>query len=249
MTGHAVLMEAPSEWLRACTVQQRFMERSRPTVNGLEYSARCRQVHPVGGDFYDFLPLGDDRLAIAIGDASGKGLTAALMISNVQSSVRTASFFAADNLLVTLDAVNRQVYESSLADRYATLFYCVFDSRARTLRYVNAGHQPPMLIHRDNSTVFLDGGGAPVGMFPAWNYVEGVVELYAGDVIVAYTDGVTEATSPAGEEWGLEGLQRAFEECDSQSSEDIVDAIFEGLDEHTHALQTDDATVVILQVR
>lgn len=92
MAGYAVTMETPSEWISASQVQQRFMQRSRPMVDGLAYSAYCRQVNAVGGDFYDFLPLGDGRMAIAVGDASGKGLPGALMVSNVQSSVRTASF-------------------------------------------------------------------------------------------------------------------------------------------------------------
>jgi len=249
MAGYAVVMETPSEWISASEVQQRFMQRSRPTVSGLEYSAHCRQVHAVGGDFYDFLPLGGDKMAIAVGDASGKGLPGALMVSNVQSSVRTASFFAAGNLPVTLDAVNRQVYESSLADKYATLFYCVFDGRTRALRYVNAGHQPPMLIRRDGSVVMLEDGGAPVGLFPSWNYEEGVVELHAGDVIVACTDGVTEAANAAGEEWGIEGLRKALAERNPRGSQDIVDTIFEALDEYSNESQSDDATVVVLRVR
>lgn len=249
MAACAVLMETPSEWTSAWQVQQRFMQRSRPTVDGLEYSARCRQVNAVGGDFYDFLPLANDQLAVAVGDASGKGLPGALMVSNVQSSVRTASFFAADNLPVTLDAVNRQVYESSLADRYATLFYCVFDGRTRTLRYVNAGQQPPMLIRQKNSAVLLEEGGAPVGMFPAWNYDEGVIQLESGDVILAYTDGVIEATNAEGEEWGLAGIRKALAECDRRPCEDMVDGVFAALDEYTNGLQCDDATVVALRVR
>lgn len=248
MTGQAVVMENPSDWASACQIQERFMQRSRSTVHGLDYHARCRQMGVVGGDFYDFLPLGGDSLAIAVGDASGKGLPGALMVSNVQSSVRTASFFSADDLPLTLDVVNRQVYESSLADRYATLFYCVFDGSTRTLRYVNAGHPPPMLIRRDHSSVLLEAGGAPVGMFPAWRYEEGVVELQAGDVIVACTDGVLEATNAEGDEWGLEGLRKALSECHRRVSEDIVDAVFAALDEYTGGLQTDDATIMTLQV-
>lgn len=146
---------------------------------------------------------------------------------------------------MTLDAVNRQVYESSLADKYATLFYCVFDGCTRTLRYVSAGHQPPMLIRRDGSIVRLEAGGAPVGMFPAWNYEEGVIELHAGDVIVASTDGVTEATNAGGEEWGLEGLRNVLAERNPRSPQDIVDTIFAALDEYTGGSQTDDATVVV----
>lgn len=248
MTGQAVVMENSSEWASACQIQERFMQRSRPSVEALDYDARCRQVGVLGGDFYAFLPLGGDRVAIAVGDASGKGLPGALMVSNVQSSVRTASFFAAEDLPLTLDVVNRQVYESSLADRYATLFYAVFDGGTRALRYVNAGHQPPILIRRDKSMVLFEAGGAPVGMFPEWKYEEGVVELQAGDVILACTDGVIEATDAEGNEWGLQGLRKALSECHRRSCEDILDKILAALDEYTDGVQTDDATVLALQV-
>lgn len=263
MTGHTVQMEAPNEWARACQIQQRFMQRSRSTVDGLDYSAQCRQVHALGGDFYDFVPLAQDRLAVAVGDASGKGLAAALMVANVQSSLRTASLFAGNDGPAVLEAVNRQVYEASLADRYATLFYSVFDALTHTLRYVNAGHNPPILIHRTrsatmahngrplryaHSNVLLEAGGAPVGMFPTWQYEEGAVELRPGDVLLAYTDGVTEATNPEGEEWGLEGIQEAVAKCGSRSSHEMVQGIFARLDEYTDGLQTDDATVMVLQV-
>lgn len=248
MTANAVLMETPSEWIAACEIQERFMQHSRLPVDGLDYSARCRQVHALGGDFYDFVPLADDRLAIAVGDASGKGLPAALMVSNVLSSLRTASLFAGDDGPAVLDAVNRQVYESSLADRYATVFYGVFHSATRMLRYVNAGHNSPMVIRRDNSILWLEAGGAPVGMFPDWKYEQGAVELHPGDVIVAYTDGVIEAMNPDGEESGVDGLRKAVVGCHERSPEDIVHAIFTATDEFTQRVQTDDATVVALRV-
>jgi sigma-B regulation protein RsbU (phosphoserine phosphatase) len=248
MTGQTVLIASSSEWTSACEIQQRFMQHSRPTINGLDYSARCRQVHAVGGDFYDYVPLAKDRLAVAIGDASGKGLAAALMVSNVQSSLRTASLFAGSNGPAAVEAVNRQVYESSLADRYATLFYGIFDSTTRVLRYVNAGHHPPMLIRRDGSILWLEVGGAPVGMFSDWRYEEGAVELHSGDLIIAYTDGVVETTNEDGEQWGVDGLRNALAECQTESAENIVHAIFAALDKYTVGVQTDDATVATLRL-
>ncbi len=247
MTADAALTEPPSEWTSACEIQQRFMQHSRPAIDSPNHSARCRQVHALGGDFYDFVPLADECLGIVVGDASGKGLTAALMASNVQSSLRTAAYFADTNAPAALQAVNRQVHESSLVNRYATLFYAVFDIGRRTLRYVNAGHNPPMIVRRDNSILWLETGGAPVGMFPDWKYEEGTVELHPGDLMLAYTDGVIEATNPDGEEWGIEGFRRAAK-CDERSPEDVVRAVFTAMDEFTHGLQTDDATVVALQV-
>src|SRR5712664_1404818 len=163
-----VVMETSSEWTAACEVQQRFLQYPDPGIDTLRYSARCQQVRELGGDCYDFLPLPENRLALAVGDASGKGLAAALMISNVQSSLRTAALFTGNDRAAVLGAVNRQVHASSLSERYATLFYGVFDGATRTLRYVNAGHNPPMVIRRDGSVDWLETGGAPVGMFPDW---------------------------------------------------------------------------------
>ena len=238
---------ASDAWAMACDVQQRFMWQPARALDTLDYSARCRQAHKVGGDCYDFVPLEEGRLAIAVGDASGKGLAAALMISNVQSSLRTAALFNGSDGAATLGTVNRHVYATSLTDRYATLFYGVFDGTAGTLRYVNAGHTPPIVGRRDGSIERLEAGGAPVGMFADWPYEEGAVQLDSGDLVVAYTDGVVEAENPSGEMWGVEGLLRAAAENRARCADDIVQAIFKSMDEFTHGRQTDDATVVVLR--
>src|SRR5579863_4071006 len=208
MARHASTVENCPEWATAYDVQQRFMQHPGPAIATLDYSARCRQAHALGGDCYDFAPLANNGLALAVGDASGKGLAAALMISNVQSSLRTAALFSGDDGAAVLGAVNRQLYASSLADRYATLFYGVYDGATRTMRYVNAGHNPPMVIRRDGSIDWLETGGAPVGMFPDWFYEEGAVQLDSGDLVLAYTDGLIEAPDWFGEEWGVEGVRR-----------------------------------------
>ena len=247
MFTDAMVMDAGSEWAIASEVQQRFMARLGPELDTLDYSAHCRQAHELGGDCYTFVPLSDNRLALAIGDASGKGLAAALMISNVQSSLRTAASFAGDDLAAVLAVVNHQVHASSLDDRYATLFYGVFDSATRTLRYVNAGHNPPVLMRRDGSIERLETGGAPVGMFPHWSYELDAVELNPGDLLLAYTDGVIEALSPAGDEWGVEGIRRAAVESYARTADGIVHAIFQSMDKFTRGRQSDDATVLVLR--
>jgi sigma-B regulation protein RsbU (phosphoserine phosphatase) len=248
MPSNVLATEDRWEWATACDVQQRFMQRVVPATNILDYGARCRQVHELGGDCFDFLSLAENRLAMAVGDASGKGLAAALMISNVQSSLRTAVLFTEDDRAATLGAVNRQVYATSLEDRYATLFYGVVDGTARTLGYVNAGHNPPVVMRRDGSIAWLETGGAPVGMFRDWIYEEGTVQLSPGDLVLAYTDGVIDATNAFGEEWGVEGLRSVAAKNRARSAEDVVDAIFKSMDEFTHERQTDDATVVVLRV-
>jgi sigma-B regulation protein RsbU (phosphoserine phosphatase) len=243
-----VEIETCSEWTAACEVQQRFLQYPEPGIDTLSYSARCRQVRELGGDAYDFVPLPHNRLALAVGDASGKGLAAALMISNVQSSLRTAVAFAGNDGAAVLGAVNREVHASSLPNRYATLFYGVFDEATRALRYVNAGHNPPMVLRRDRSVRRLESGGPPVGMFPNWTYKEGAVRLDPGDLVLAFTDGVTEAVNPAGDEWGEEGLLRAVAEHDAQSADEMVEGIFRSMDEFSLGRQSDDATVMVLRV-
>ncbi len=248
MPGDVMVFDVSQDWATACDVQRGFMNQSMPTSDPWEYSARCRQVNELGGDCFDFVPQPDNRLAMAIGDASGKSLPAALMIANVQSSLRTAALFAGNNVAAVVEAVNCQVHASSLAGRYATLFYGAFDGATRKLRYVNAGHNPPIVIRDDGSAIELESGGAPVGMFPDWTYDERVVRLNPGDLVLAYTDGVIEAANPAGEAWGVEGLQRAAMECRQQCAENIVQAIFTSMDEFSCGRQTDDATVAAVRV-
>jgi phosphoserine phosphatase RsbU/P len=248
MPSGALVMEDSREWATACDVQRGFMNHLDPAIDTLSYSARCRQVGELGGDCYDFIPLSGNRLAVAVGDASGKGLAAALMIASVQSSVRTAASLSGNDLARVIGVVNRQVHATSLANRYATLFYGVFDGTVRTLRYVNAGHNPPIVFRRNGAIICLETGGLPVGISPNCAYKEGVVQLNPGDLVLAYSDGVIEATNPAGEEWGVEGLRRAVTEGGAYCVNDIIHAIFTSMDEFSRGRQTDDATVVVLRV-
>jgi sigma-B regulation protein RsbU (phosphoserine phosphatase) len=248
MATDAVLMEPAGEWVAAFEVQQRFLQHLGPGIDSLDYSGQCRQMGEVGGDFYNFATLPGNRLSVAIGDGSGKGFAAALMIANVQSSLRTATLFAGTDLAMALQAVNRQVYGSSLASRYATLFCGVIDEATRRLHYVNAGHNPPMVVRQDGSVTWLTTGGAPVGLFPDSLYEEGSVELGPGDLILAYTDGVTECLNPSHCEWGTEGLRMAATESNGASAGEMVEAIMQSMDRFSHGCQADDATVAVIRV-
>ena len=251
MTKDDVVVDVSQDWVLACHVQQRFMQAPGRNSGSVDYSARCRQVRALGGDCYDFMPLSDDRLALVIGDASGKGLAAALMMASVQASLRTAALFTGNDLAALLKIVNVQAYASSLADRYATVFYGVFDKAMRTLRYVNAGHNPPVVLRNDGSVHWLEPSGAPVGMFPDSNYQESVLQLNPGDLVIAYTDGVIEATNPGREEWGVQGLLKAtaaLERRCSTSAEEVVELIFTSMDDFSRGCQADDATLAVLRV-
>jgi sigma-B regulation protein RsbU (phosphoserine phosphatase) len=171
------------------------------------------------------------------------------MIANVQSSVRTAASFARSDGPAVLTAVNRQVHASSLEGQFATLFYGVFDGTKRRLQYVNAGHNPPLVIRGDGSIISLEAGGVPVGVFADSSYEQETVELNPGDLILAYTDGVIEATNPAESEWGVEGLQKAATGSNATCAGEIVEAILTSMDRFSLGRQTDDATVVVVRVR
>jgi sigma-B regulation protein RsbU (phosphoserine phosphatase) len=149
---------------------------------------------------------------------------------------------------MALEAVNRQVYGSSLASRYATLFYGIFDGTTQTLHYVNAGHNPPMVIRPDNSVLWLKTGGAPVGLFSDSIYEEGMVQLYPDDLVVAYTDGVIEALNLCGREWGTEGLRKAAIAHGAGSADDMAEAIMDSMHKFSLQRQIDDATLVVARV-
>src|SRR6266498_4031168 len=241
MTTDDLVVDVSLDWVLACDVQRRFMQGLGRTSDSLDYSGRCRQVRALGGDCYDFMPLANERLALVFGYASGKVVAAALMIASVQSSLRTAALFTGENLATLLEIVNLQAHSSSLADRYATLFYGVFDRATRTLRYVNAGHTPPIVLRHNGSIDTLETGGAPVGMFPDSNYEEGVAQLDPSDVVITYTDGVIEAENQSGEEWGVQGLLNAAVAGGRQGNENaeqLVRSIFSSMDDFTQGRQT-----------
>lgn len=250
MTTGEMIVDVSQDWILACDVQRGFMQAPSPVSDSLDYSARCRQVRALGGDCYNFVSLDDDRLALVVGDASGKGLAAALMIASVQSSLRTAALFTGDNLASLPKVVNRQAYASSSEDRYATAFYGVLDRSTRTLHYVNAGHNPPLVVRQDGSRQCLETGGPPVGLFADSEYGEGSVKLETGDLVIAFTDGVIEATDQDGKEWGVQGLLKAAAcgvQC-SQDAGDLVNSIFDSMDAFSQGHQTDDATLAIVRV-
>jgi phosphoserine phosphatase RsbU/P len=248
MTTDAVVVDVSQDWVAACDLQERFMQAPCARIETLTYNAQCRQMRALGGDCFDFLPLPGRRVALAVADASGKGLAAALMIANVQSSLRTAASFAPDDAAAVVTAVNRQAHTTSPADRYATLFYGVFDEEMRILQYVNAGHNPPIVIRGGDSMTRLEGGGPPVGVFADSVYREGTVQLNPGDVIVAYTDGVVEAVDRTGEEWGAYGLLAAVTSGPLRQPDRIVEAAFAAFDEYSCNCQTDDATILVAVV-
>ena len=234
-------------------VQERLFPQNLPQVDGLDYCGLCRPARGVGGDYYDFLPLPGGALGIAIGDVAGKGISAALMMASLQASLRGQTMTGPENLAAVVGRVNRLVYEVSSPERYATFFFARYEPATRQLTYVNAGHNPPMLLRRSNgawTVTRLKEGGTVVGLLPHFDYSQATVELQPGDVLAAFTDGISEAMNAADEEWGEEQLLATLQQCDGLCAADSIARVVAAADQFTAgARQYDDMTVVVLKVQ
>jgi sigma-B regulation protein RsbU (phosphoserine phosphatase) len=242
-------------------VQERLYPQHLPPVAGLDYSGLCRPALGVGGDYYDFIPLSGGKLGIAIGDVSGKGISAALMMASLQASLRGQAMVAPDDLATIVTNVNQLVYEASSSNRYATFFYAQYHPNTRQLVYVNAGHNPPLLLRKKQASRLasegdaqgfqverLDTGGLVVGLLPEVSYQQGSITLQPGDTLLAYTDGVSEAMNPTGEEWGEEHMLQAAEACEGMNAQETIRHVVHAADEFSQgAPQHDDMTLVVVQ--
>jgi serine phosphatase RsbU (regulator of sigma subunit) len=197
-------------------VQARLFPQKLPAMRTLEYAGGCIQARKVGGDYYDFLELCPGRLAMVLADIAGKGVSGALLMANLQANLRSQYALAVDDLPRLLASVNRLFYENSGDASYATLFFADYDDSSRKLRYANCGHLPPLLLRASGSSQdgvsetpqveWLSSTCTVMGLFEAWQCETAEVELAAGDTLVLYTDGITEAENADGEEFGASRL-------------------------------------------
>ena len=229
-------------------VQEQLFPRDLPPRDGLDYAGSCRPAQGVGGDYYDFVSLEDGRFGIAIGDVSGKGIPAALLMASLQASLRGQALAKPHDLAALMENVNRQIFDSSQASRYATFFYSEYDPGTRRLTYVNGGHNAPMLV-RGDEVIRLDDGGPAVGLFRPAKYVQAAVDLRPGDVIVMFSDGVSEAMNRVDEEWGEENILTVVNANLPLSANEIIPKIFAGADKFADgAPQHDDMTLVVVRI-
>lgn len=238
-------------------VQERLFPQELPKVEGLDYYGACRPALGVGGDYYDFLELPEKKFGIAIGDISGKGIGASLMMASLQASLRGQTIHFKEELGDMMKQINELLYEASTSNRYATFFYSQYEPKTRKLIFVNAGHNPPVLLRPTNEEknefeiIKLEDGGAVVGMLPSMLvfYKQGEIELQTGDLIVGSTDGITEAMNPQEEEWSEEAMIEELKKVYEKSSEEILNHIVAKADEFANgAKQHDDMTLVVLKV-
>ena len=233
-------------------VQERlFPQRLQPVV-GIEYFGGCRTALGVGGDYYDFLALPDGKLGIALGDISGKGIPAALMMASLQASLRAEASRAAGDVASLLARVNQALFDASSEDRYATFFYGQYDPATEQLTYVNAGHCAPMLFRAADHFRTIDRlstGGPVIGLIPDCIYEQAVVKISTGDELVIFTDGVSEAMNSNLEEWGETRLAQSVRSATSRTCADLIAHIMAGADAFAAgAPQHDDMTLVVVRV-
>jgi sigma-B regulation protein RsbU (phosphoserine phosphatase) len=231
-------------------VQEHLFPQRLPAVPGLDYCGQCRPAREVGGDYYDFLALPGGRLGIAIGDVSGKGVGAALMMASLEASLRALASVV-DDPAELMERVNSLVYQASASNRYATLFYAQYDPRSRRLSYVNAGHNPPVVLRNGAGScqvLRLETGGPVVGLLPH-RYERGVFSHEAGDLVVLFTDGVSESMNVGYEEWGEERLIEFAKTCHGLPVLEGMRRILTAAQAFAAgAPQHDDMTLVVLRV-
>jgi phosphoserine phosphatase RsbU/P len=239
--------EQEREIAEAKAIQEKLLPREVPQMPGYEVASAWQSARLVGGDYFDILPLDDKTLGICIADVAGKGMPAALLMSNLQAAVRgLSSVSLAPNLLCS--RLNSIVYRNTDSDRFITFFYAQLDGPTRRLAYVNAGHNAPFVVRSDGSYERLREGGTVLGVFASRDYEMGLAQLSLGDRVILFTDGVTEACSPADAEFGEARLLRLLLDHRTLSADELQAKILAVVAEFSGGRWQDDATLLVLAV-
>jgi sigma-B regulation protein RsbU (phosphoserine phosphatase) len=241
------LHEQEHEIAEARAIQEGFLPKEIPQLPGYEIAATWQSARVVGGDYFDVLSFKDETLGLCIADVAGKGMPAALLMSNLQAAVRglASPSLPPNELCVRLNSL---LCRNIASDRFVTLFYAQLDGPSRRLHYASAGHNPPFVMHQDGSHDRLQQGGGVLGIFPNQKFELGCVDLQSGDTLVLFTDGVTEARSVDDEEFGDQRLAGVLTETRGAGAREIQRQILLTASEFSGGLWHDDATLLVLSV-
>ena len=236
-----------SQWEEAERTQLGFLPKEIPQIPGCEFSGAWLPVHGIGGDYFDVLQLDATHFAICIGDVAGKGIAAALLMSNLQATVRSLAAQDIGPALLT-ERVNRFIRTNTASDRFITFFYAIFDAEARRIVYTNAGHNAPIVLRRDGATSRLASGGLAMGISGGEDYEQAAVDLVDGDRLILFTDGVTEAPDAEGEEFGEQRLLEILQDSRALGAAQIQTSVLARVALFSGDKFQDDATLVVLAV-
>ncbi len=226
-------------------VQARLFPQIHPEAKTLEYAGLCLQARQVGGDYFDFLDLGQQKLGLVIGDVSGKGIAAALLMANLQANLRSQCALALTHPELFLRSVNRLFYENTSDNAFASLFFAEYDDRSQLLRYANCGHLSGIVLRADNTCQSLISTGTLLGLFQDWNCSISECQLQPGDILALYTDGITEASNDKGDEFGEESLIEELREHRADPCQSALEAIAQKVRSFGADEQHDDITLII----
>jgi len=229
-------------------IQQALLPEAPPVVEGLEIAVRHDSSLQVGGDYYDFLRLSEDNLLVVVADVEGKGVASALIMSNLQATLRAvvSHVHSLEGIMFTL---NESILASARSRKFLTIFLGLIHLPTRALHYVNAGHVPPAVVRAEGDPVTLGAGGLPIGLFPQSRYTRGSLELKAGDVLLACTDGITEADNAAGDQFESEGMVKVAQAQRGGAAQKIVDTVCAEVTEfHREGIHHDDRVMMAIKV-
>jgi serine phosphatase RsbU (regulator of sigma subunit) len=232
---------------RALAIQRNLLPKDIPQISGYQMSGAWYPARLASGDYYDVLTFGEDKFGLCIGDVVGKGLPAAMLMSNLQAHVRaSASETMAPSGLC--ERINRLTAKNIEPGKFITFFYALVDGRSRRISYANAGHNPPILLRSTGEIVRLQAGGALLGVFPDWVYLQEETELSAGDRLVLFTDGVSEAQDSSNDEFGEERLIEVLTRHRSRNALEMQEAVIQAVSDFSRGDLYDDVTVLVMAV-
>jgi len=246
--GNTRSQEQAQELNKAREIQEGLLPKKIPQVKGLEVAGTWQPASVVGGDYFDVLKFSDSKIGVCIGDVVGKGMSAALLMANLQASFRA---FAAEEVSpgALLGKLNEVVCNNIASDKFVTFWYCAIDATENRLTYASAGHWPPILFHKSGEAVPSREGGTPLGIFPGWKYEDGGFPLASGDRLVLYTDGLTEAMNSDQQEFGEGRLLELCSRNIALSASEFLAAIREEVVTFCNGNFQDDFTLVVVAVK
>src|SRR5271166_4208362 len=236
---------AAQEMQFARQVQSRLLPQQLPSLATLECAGKCIQTRAVGGDYYDFLDFGSGRLGLVLADIAGKGMSAALLMANLQANLRGQYALALEDVPRLLRSVNQLFYRNTESSHYATMFFAIYDDGTQRLRYANCGHNPPILMRANGDIERLAATATVLGLFEQWDCTVAECQLASGDILVIYTDGISEAGPNEEEEFGEERLIVTIRKYQQQSSGEILDNILSDVQKVSRGRQADDMTLIV----